>query len=100
MHKPTKGHMNIAKGVLRYLKGSIDYKLNFVKGEDLHVTGFVDSDHASDPIDRISFTGYCFRLNPSSALVSWRTCKQPHPTDSTTEAEYIALWESMKEALF
>ena len=100
MQTPTKMHMTIALGVLRYLKHTPHYDLRFVKtGENLQLFGYSDSDYASDPLDRKSVSGYCFKLNKHSALISWRSGKQPLVAASSCESEYIALFEATKEAL-
>ena len=62
--------------------------------------GYSDSDWASDNNDRQSVSGYAFKCNPLSALVSWRSGKQTLVATSSCEAEYIALHEAVCEALF
>jgi len=90
-------HWNAAKRVLRYLKGTLDYGLTFRKtGESLH--GYVDADWAGCIDDRRSFTGYCFIL--ADAAISWEAKKQRTVALSSTEAEYMALSEGTKEALY
>jgi hypothetical protein len=51
MHTPTSTHLTTAKRVLRYLKGSIDYGLQYHK-RPLAITTYSDSDWASNPDDR------------------------------------------------
>ena len=100
MQKPTKMHMTLALGVLRYLKYTPHFDLRFVKtGVNLQLFGYSDSDYASDPLDRKSVSGYCFKLNKDSALVSWRSGKQSLVATSSCESEYMALFEATKEAL-
>ncbi|CAL4187015.1 unnamed protein product, partial [Meganyctiphanes norvegica] len=100
MSSPKKIHMKLALGVLRYLKTHLHYELKYVKCQDgLNVIGYSDSDFAQDS-DRKSRSGYCFKLNKSSALISWRSAKQSLVADSTCESEYLALNETLKEALF
>ena len=92
-------HNNLAKGVLRYLKYTIDYKLTFCKASNhLKLTAWSDSDFANCQ-DRKSISGYCFKLAPDSACISWNLSKQSVVADSTCESEYIALNETTKEAL-
>ena len=66
----------------------------------MEIFGFSDSDFANDDSDSVSVSGYAFRLNPQSALISWRSGKQDQPGSSTTEAEYMALYEASCEAVF
>ena len=49
MVNPTSDHWIAAKRVLRYLKGTIDFGLVYVKGvKNLNVIGYSDSDFAGD----------------------------------------------------
>ncbi|KAG7303823.1 hypothetical protein JYU34_010719 [Plutella xylostella] len=90
-------HWKAAKRVLRYLKGTLNYKLKFTKS-GLDVKGYVDADWASCEIDRRSYTGYVFKLGNS--VISWESRKQRTVALSSTEAEYMAISDSCKEALF
>ena len=101
MNQPTKLHMSIARNVLRYLKYTLEYDLKYVKTQgELQIFGYSDSDWASDTKDRHSVSGYAFKSNPLSALISWRSGKQNLVATSSCEAEYIALHEAVCEALF
>ena len=58
----------------------------------------MDSDYEGD-LDRCrSTTGYVFRIH--GAPVSWRSMLQATVALSTTEAEYMAMAEGVKEALW
>jgi hypothetical protein len=93
----SEEHWKSAKRVLRYLKGTMDYGLAFRKtGQEL--TGFADADWGHDHVDRRSFTGYVFKVG--DAPVSWESKKQRTVALSSTEAEYMALSETTKEAVF
>ena len=55
LSKPTKSHCGMAKQVLRYLKSTYDRRLKFVKGPQLKLVGYSDSDWAmSDDRRRLS----------------------------------------------
>lgn len=90
-------HWKAAKRVLRYLKGSIQLGLSY---EAAHspIRAYVDADWGNCTEDRRSFTGYVFMLNGSP--VSWDTKKQRTVALSTTEAEYMAMAECAKEAIY
>lgn len=90
-------HWKAAKRVLRYLKGTIDYCLSFEKG-NMVIIGFTDADWGADQLDRRSYTGYVFNLGNS--IVSWESRKQRTVALSSTEAEYMAISDSCKEAVF
>lgn len=91
-------HWKAAKRVLRYLKATKDLKLCFDKKEESYPIGYVDADYGSNVIDRRSYTGYAFKM--SGACISWESRKQRTPALSTTEAEYMALTEACKEAIY
>ena len=103
---PTRAHMIAAKGVLRYLAGTVDYALEYGGGnleEPVHglakgACGLSDSDWATDEMDRKSISGYCFYFLGS--LVSWSAVKQRTIALSSTEAEYYAIAHGMKEGLW
>ena len=101
MQEPTTTHMAIALDVLRYLKYTIHYDLRFVRtGNKLQLFGFSDSDYSSDPLDRKSISGNCFKLTQRLGLITWRSCKQEFIAGSSCESEFIAMYESSKEAQF
>jgi len=55
----SKAHWTCAKRMLRYLKGSIDYGLNYTKS-GRNLVGYVDADWGSYGLDRHSYTGSVF----------------------------------------
>jgi len=61
-------------------------------------TGYVNSDYAGDLDKHRSTTGYVFTL--SQVLVSWFCTLQSTAALSTTEAEYMALTEAVKEVIW
>lgn len=73
------------------------YCLRFCK-DDSKLQGFVDSDWASDALDRKSYTGFCFTM--SGSAISWQSRKQKTVSLSSTEAEYTALSEAAREAVY
>ena len=100
MSKPTNSLLSIAKNVLRYLKGSIDFSLKFTKqSSPMHLLGYCDSDWGSAE-DRKSLTGYCFMLNNSGPVISWKCKKQQTVALSSCEAEYMAMSYAIQEGLF
>ena len=101
LSKPTVGDWAILKHVLRYVKGTLDYKLMFRKsGSNLRLVGFSDSDWASSEDDRRSTTGYYFSLSDVGPAISWKSRKQSTVALSSCEAEYMALTEATQEAIY
>ncbi|KAD5962030.1 hypothetical protein E3N88_13503 [Mikania micrantha] len=100
LSNPGKVHWDAVKWILRYLNGTRNVGL--VYGSDCEnsnqVYGFVDSDFAKDLDKGRSITGYAFKVLGN--VVSWKARLQYVVALSTTEAEYIALTEAMKEALW
>ena len=98
MHDLGRGHYFSVKWVLRYIKGTIDVGLVFEKdltGKQERVR-YVDSDYAGDLDKCRSTTGYVFTL--FQVPVSWRSILQSTVALSTTEVEYMAMTEAIKEA--
>lgn len=63
-----------------------------------NLEGFVDADWASDTADRRSYTGFCYKL--SGSVISYECKKQQTVALSSTEAEYMAVSEATKEAIY
>lgn len=94
-------HFKAAKRVVRYLVTTIDRKLTFhqtEKSDELKVIVYTDSDWAGDSEDRRSFSGNAVFLN--GCCVSWYCKKQTTVALSSVEAEYMALSDAGKEALY
>ena len=89
MANPTELHLQAAKRILRYLKGTTDYGVFYKNKKDKELTAYTDSDYAEDLEDMKSTSGYVFKM--SLGAVSWSSKKQPMVTLSTTEAEFIAV---------
>ena len=81
------------------MKGTTDYDITFVRQKsDLSVVGYVDTDYVGDLDDRRSTTGYVFIL--TRGPICWRSMIQSTVAMSTTEAEYMAVAEAAKKALW
>ncbi|XP_061723887.1 uncharacterized protein LOC133530075 [Cydia pomonella] len=91
-------HWKAAKRVLRYLKGTKDMRLTYTHNGYNNVVGYSDADFGNSVIDRRSYTGYVFLV--SGGPISWEAHKQRTVALSTTEAEYMALAEACKEAIY
>ncbi|KAG8474901.1 hypothetical protein CXB51_031552 [Gossypium anomalum] len=62
------------------------------------VIGYVDADFAGDLDRRRSLTGYVFTIG--GCAISWKATLQTTIALSTTEAEYMAITEAYKEAIW
>ncbi|KAL0320408.1 UNVERIFIED_CONTAM: Retrovirus-related Pol polyprotein from transposon RE1 [Sesamum radiatum] len=51
MENPIEEHMNAAKRILRYLKGTFDYGIFYTSSNDVCFKGYCDSDYAGDVDD-------------------------------------------------
>jgi hypothetical protein len=96
MSNPSTKHMNAAKHVLRYLKKTAHFSIRYSEGKIL--TGYADASFSSDPDSARSVSSYVFLFN--QAAISWHSKLQPVVAASTTEAEYMALYEATKETQF
>ena len=66
--------------------------------DDSQIVGYVDSDYAEDLNRRRSLTRYLFTLN--NCTVNWKAQLQRVVALSTTEVEYTAAAEAVKEAIW
>ena len=95
---PNHDHWTIVRGVLKYLRGTINYGLCF-SGFPSVLERFSDANWILDLDEMKSISRYVFIL--SGSAVSWKSVKQTCITRSTMEAEWlrnllvdISLWTS------
>jgi Reverse transcriptase (RNA-dependent DNA polymerase) len=102
---PTFEHYSAAKRVLRYIKGTKTYGITYRAGSTRHVGpldtnlfyGFSDAAFANADDNR-SISGYVFLSN--GGAITWGSKKQTTIALSSTEAEYVALSEASREAIW
>ncbi|XP_018503885.2 secreted RxLR effector protein 161-like [Pyrus x bretschneideri] len=92
MHCHTNKHYGTSKKVLRYVQGTLDFGLEYKKGEATIVVGFYDSDWSGSKEDMRSTSGYAFTFG--SGVFFWVSVKQQCVALSTTEAECISASEA------
>ena len=98
MSDPQPVHVEGAKRCLRYLKGTIGYKIVYQKTQKgAPLTGFADSNWAGDE-NLCSTSGYVFTF--AGGPVSWKSFKQRSHALSSCEAEYYAASLAVAEALW
>ncbi|CAM8977517.1 unnamed protein product [Rhodiola kirilowii] len=100
MTNPGKYHWQAVKWLLRYIKGTLGKGLLFGKKQFSSeiIQGFVDSDYVGNVDTRKSQIGLVFTV--FGTAVSWKANLQKVVALSTTEVEFMAITEAVKEALW
>lgn len=120
LNEPKEHHLNAAKRVLRYLKGTANYGLVFradnnnmsdhkleLKSAELkdftpeglnRIVAYSDADWATDKDNRKSVSGGIITHNGN--IVHWFSKKQELTATSTMEAEYIACSTTTKDIIW
>jgi hypothetical protein len=106
-HSPRKSHTEAIKRVGKYLKGILDKEqgLMFKPTDQIVLDCYCDADFAGlwgyeddqDPICVRSRTGYVMTMG--NCPVHWSSKLQTEVALSTTEAEYIALAQALRELI-
>jgi hypothetical protein len=97
MANPNTSHYKALDRIWKYL----NYKPNlglFYNCQNLQLLGYTDADWGGDIITRKSTTGYLFLLGKNT--ISWNSSLQKTVALSSCEAEYMALKDAIKEALY
>ncbi|GKE11069.1 retrovirus-related pol polyprotein from transposon TNT 1-94 [Tanacetum coccineum] len=87
--KLIKKHLHTVKRIFKYLRGTINRGLWYLKDSSICLTAYEDADHAGCQDTRRSTSG-CMQLL-GDKLVSWSSKRQKSTAISSTKAEYIAL---------
>lgn len=98
LENPQPCHWAAVKRIFRYIKGTAEYGLTFKSLKSLTLYAYSDADYAGDLETRRSTTGYVF--NVGSGAISWCSQRQDTVAQSTTESEYIAASQSLKELIW
>ncbi|KAK2979121.1 hypothetical protein RJ640_021124 [Escallonia rubra] len=88
MKRSKQDHFNAAKGILIYVRDTVDHGLFYTYSQNSRLIGYSDSNYGRDLDDRKSTSGYAFHIG--SAIFSWSSKKQQIVFLSTCKAEYIA----------
>jgi hypothetical protein len=67
--EPRQEHWVVAKHVLRYLRGMVEYGLRYVGDGEVKLQGYIESDWEGSATDRKSTSRCCFSLG--STMISW-----------------------------
>lgn len=95
---PGKLHCNLLQRVLRYVAGTLNLGLVFRKDSEDDIVGYSDSDYAGLIDGRKSTGAYVFMF--AGGPISHSSKLQPTVSLSSCEAEYMALVETAKEAVW
>ena len=98
MIDPRYVHLIVAKHVLRYLRGTVDYGLKYEANMKINLEGYVDSDWIGSAINRKTTLGCCFSMG--SGVISWFSRKQSYVALSIAEAEYVIACLASCEAVY
>jgi hypothetical protein len=98
MHCASELHLQAAKRIVRYVKGTISYGIKYSHLQNFMLHGYSDSDWAGSVDDMKSTSGYCFSFG--SGMFSWCSRKQDNVAQSTVEAEYAAATAAVNQAIW
>lgn len=98
LEKPTIAHETAAKRILKYLRGTINFGIFYSNSDEIKLIGYSDADYAGDSDTRRSTSGYFFEFG--NGPISWCSERQKCVSLSTTEAEYIAASNAVKELVW
>ena len=100
MANPVVRHGHGMKALLRYLRSYSDMPITYQGNskQGIQLVGYSDADYAADKSDRKSTMGQVFILG--GGPISWASRKQRSVSVSTTEAEYMALSEYSRQAVW
>ncbi len=88
-------HLEAAKHILKYLKGTSKFGIYYQEGESNKLKRYTNVDWVGDIKNHKSTLGYIFQLG--SGLVTWSSCKQPTIALSSTKVEYQSLIKGEKQ---
>ena len=97
-HDLTPWHWRALLQVAVYINGSKEICLELVRGSGLRLPVFADADYVVKSNERRSVSSVAVLLRDTS--ISWKSSTQKCVTTATCEAEYVALCDASKEALF
>ncbi|GJT24581.1 retrovirus-related pol polyprotein from transposon TNT 1-94 [Tanacetum coccineum] len=96
--RPTQKHLKEVKRIFKYLKGTINMRLWYLKDSGFELTAFLDADHV-ECLDTRKSTSRGIQFL-GDKLVSWMSKKQNCTAMSSAEAEYVALSASCAQVMW
>ncbi|GKG22748.1 ribonuclease H-like domain-containing protein, partial [Tanacetum coccineum] len=92
MHDPQEPHLSALKRILRYVRGTLDFRLQLFSSSTTDLVAYSDADWAGCLTTR---RYYCVFLGNN--LVSWSAKRQPMLSHSNAEAEYRGVANAVAE---
>nr|GEV08712.1 retrovirus-related Pol polyprotein from transposon TNT 1-94 [Tanacetum cinerariifolium] len=87
--KPIENHLHAVKRIFKYLRGTVNRGLWYLKDSSIALTAYADADYMGCQDTRRSTFGSMQLLG--ERLVSWSSKRQKSTAISSTEAKYISL---------
>jgi len=84
---PKESHLQVVKRIFKYLQGTQNFGLWYLRDIDLTLHAYTDADWVGSVDDKKSTSGGSFYIG--SMLVSWFNKKQSSIVLSTAEEEYV-----------
>ncbi|GKF41284.1 hypothetical protein Tco_0124626, partial [Tanacetum coccineum] len=85
--RPTKKHLHAVKRIFRYLRGTVNQGLWYLKDSSITLTTFADTDHAGCQDTRRSTSGSMQFLG--DRLVSWSSKRHKSVAISSMEVNIL-----------
>ena len=98
MEEPHELHWKAAKQILRYVHGTITFRIHYAADSALDLIGFTDSDWDRNSIDHKYTSGYSLSLG--SGPICWSSKKQAAIALSLSEAKYRGVGNITVQALW
>ena len=97
-YNPSPRQWKALLQIAAYGNSTKEIGLKFVRGSGLKLAVFADADYATASNDRRSVSGMAVMLGDTA--IDCKSCTQKYVTTVTCEAEYVAICDASKEALF
>nr|GEW42699.1 ribonuclease H-like domain, reverse transcriptase, RNA-dependent DNA polymerase [Tanacetum cinerariifolium] len=98
MQEPREQHMKAIRQVLRYIKGTLNFGINYYKNAKCKLLGYSDSSYGINIKGGKGTTGIMFYFGNSP--ISWSSQKQPTVALSSCESEFMAATIAACQALW
>lgn len=98
LENPMRRDVTAVKRIMKYIKATADHGILFDSNSKQDLDVFSDADYAGDRDSRRSTSGFVFMLG--SGAIAWCSQRQKCVALSTTESEYIAASETVKELVW